>query len=80
MAKQSGKRNKNKQRRIRVCHNCSCCVYIGEGDYICDRGVPFIVMEDHCPSDFYCACKDPKLYEEAQQRTLALNEGGDEDE
>lgn len=70
MAKRSGKNKKNK---FKCCHYCSCCVYIGEGDYICDKGIPFIVMEDHCPSDFYGACNDPLKYKEAQQLTEDLN-------
>lgn len=61
-------------KKVKCCHNCSCCVYIGEGDYICDKGTPFIVMEDHCPSEFYGACNDPKLYKQAQELTEDCND------
>lgn len=61
-------------KRIKCCHTCDHCVYIGEGDYICDKGSPFIVMEDHCPSVNYCACNNPRLFKEAQQLTDELND------
>lgn len=60
-------------KRIRCCDTCDCCVYIGEGDYICDKGTPFIVKEDHCPSDYYCACNNPRIFKEAQQVTEEFN-------
>lgn len=41
----------------KVCVNCDHCIYIGEGDYICDADdKPIIVMEDHCPNDNYLCC------------------------
>ena len=53
-------------KKIKSCHNCSHCIYIGEGDYICDKGSPFICMEEHSPSIYYGACNDPELWREAQ--------------
>ena len=53
-------------KKIRSCYNCSHCVYIGEGDYICDKGLPFICMEEHSPSIYYGACNDPVTWREAQ--------------
>ena len=62
-----------KNNKRRNCHNCDCCIYIGEGDYICDKGIPFIVMEDHCPSEYYCACNNLITFKEAQQLTEDVN-------
>ena len=53
-------------KKIKSCHNCSHCIYIGEGDYICDKGSPFICMEEHSPSIYYGACNDPVTWREAQ--------------
>lgn len=53
-------------KKIRSCHDCSHCIYIGEGDYICDKGLPFICMEEHSPSEYYGACNDPVTWKEAQ--------------
>ena len=53
-------------KKIRSCHNCSHCIYIGEGDYICDKGSPFICMEEHSPSIYYGACNDSVTWREAQ--------------
>lgn len=41
---------------IKICSNCDHCVYIGDGDYICDVDEPVVVMEDHCPNDNYIYC------------------------
>ena len=43
-----------------VCSTCCHCVYIGEGDYICDLSEPVLVMEDFCPNDnhIYCGLAD----------------------
>lgn len=47
------KNNKN----IKVCLNCSHCIYIGESNYICDAdNKPVLVMEEHCPNDNYWYC------------------------
>ena len=59
--------------RHRWCDTCPDCTYIGEGDFICDKGVPFIVKEDWIPSDFYNACKDKDLFEQAQSLTEEAN-------
>ena len=37
--------------------NCEHCIYIGEGDYICDADSELVlVMEEHCPNDNYWYC------------------------
>ena len=54
-------------KKPRMCSGCDHCVYIGEGDYICDRAQPFICMEDHCPNEFYGACNDPVTWKLAQE-------------
>lgn len=44
-----------------ICNFCDHCIYIGEGDYICDvDSPPVLVMEDHTPNDnfWYCAGAD----------------------
>lgn len=37
------------------CYNCEHCIYIGEGDYICDENNE-IVIEDWMPTDDYVWC------------------------
>lgn len=53
-------------KKFKTCDRCEHCVYIGEGDYICDKGLPFICMEEHSPSVYYGACNDPATWKEAQ--------------
>lgn len=52
---------------MKTCHNCDDCVYIGEGDFICDKCNPFIVMEDFVPNEYYMACKNKQVWKEAQE-------------
>lgn len=66
------KRNKNKQSN-KDCLCCDCCVPIGEGDHICDKGVPFCVLDEYCPTEYYAACNNPKTFQEAQQNTISAN-------
>ena len=40
----------------KICINCDHCVYIGEGDYICNVDEPILVMEEFCPNDDYWCC------------------------
>lgn len=54
-------------KKFKTCDRCEHCIYIGEGDYICDKGLPFICMEEHSPSTYYGACNDPELWKEAQE-------------
>ena len=49
---------KTKKNQPKICSTCANCVYIGEGDYICDVDEPIIVMEDHMPNENYCACNE----------------------
>lgn len=49
---------KTKNNQPKICSNCANCVYIGEGDYICDVDEPIIVMEDHMPNENFCACNE----------------------
>lgn len=41
----------------KICITCDHCIYIGEGDYICDADDnPIIVMEEFSPNDNYWHC------------------------
>lgn len=40
----------------RICHNCSKCLYIGEGDYICEDSND-IVISGWQPTECFCSCK-----------------------
>lgn len=43
----------------KICLNCGHCIYIGDGDYMCDADKePIIVMEEHCPNDNYWWCAE----------------------
>lgn len=46
-----------KKEEPKICYNCGHCIYIGEGDYICDSdNEPIIVMEEHIPNENYYCC------------------------
>lgn len=55
---------KKKEEKPKICITCSHCVYIGEGDYICDADEPIVVMEEHCPNENYCCCNEADWEEE----------------
>ena len=59
--------------RHKCCDTCPHCTYIGEGDFICDRGVPFFVKSDWVSTKYYNACKDKDLFEKAQRLTEEVN-------
>jgi len=46
---------KDNKKIAKICATCDNCIYIGEGDYICDD-TKDIVMEDHTPNDNYFHC------------------------
>lgn len=49
----------------KICLTCANCIYIGEGDYICDaQEEPTFVMEEHMPNDNYCCCNELDWEEE----------------
>lgn len=50
-----GKKKPSKE-KIKICNTCANCVYIGEGDYICDVDEPILVMEDHIPNENFICC------------------------
>lgn len=39
----------------KCCHFCENCIYIGEGDYMCDENHDFVI-EDWEPTDDYFSC------------------------
>lgn len=47
---------KKKTKIPKICSTCANCVYIGDGDYICDVDEPIIVMEEHMPNDKFTCC------------------------
>ena len=47
---------KKQKTDIQICCNCANCIYIGEGDYICDVDEPILVMEDHVPNENFICC------------------------
>ena len=56
MKKMKNKKKKSKETEFKICPTCTHCVYIGDGDYICDVDEPVIVMEEHIPNDNYWYC------------------------
>lgn len=57
------KKHKKYQRmeKPRMCDPgmCDNCIYIGDGDFICDRGPsePVLVVEDWDPNENYLMCQ-----------------------
>ena len=52
------RKKKQTKEKIKICSTCANCIYIGEGDYICDVDEPILVMEDHMPNENFCACNE----------------------
>ena len=49
------------------CEYCEDCIYICEGDFICDRySPPVLVKSDWEPTDYYCDCQacEDHIYED----------------
>ena len=42
----------------KICSTCGNCIYIGEGDFICNVEEPILVMEDFTPNDNYDYCNE----------------------
>lgn len=45
----------SKKKTPKICNTCDNCVYICEGDFICDEH-QVLVMEDFTPTDEFCCC------------------------
>lgn len=53
-----GKRKRNKAPVLKKeCESCDECVPIGEGDFICTKEEPKIVLSDYIPTEEYGWCK-----------------------
>lgn len=51
------KKQKRKNKITKNCHNCSECLYLGEGDYACMSAMPPVtVIEDWSPTEKYLYC------------------------
>ena len=52
-----GKHRKHKTKRTCSPESCPCCVYLGEGDFACDKDGDYVmVMEEWEPTDAYLHC------------------------
>lgn len=53
------KKVKKSKMELQTCHTCEHCVYIGEGEYICDqKDEPAVVLIDFStPAEDYMICK-----------------------
>lgn len=51
----------NPDRKPKFCDPgaCDCCMYIGDGDFLCDEH-QVIVVEDWSPSEDYMICRKGK--------------------
>lgn len=45
-----------KKKTPKICNTCVNCVYIGEGDFICDVNEPILVLEDFTPTEDFMSC------------------------
>lgn len=48
------------------CIDCDHCVYMCEGDFICDANEPVLIQEDFCPNEnyFYCGGEDYESWDD----------------
>ena len=54
------------------CENCDSCVYVGEGDFICDEYVPSVCVKvDWEPTDYYCDCEACRNYSYEEENELS---------
>lgn len=49
---------KNLLKNAKMCQNCEHCIYLCEGDFICDMDEPILVIEDFEPTEDYCCCNE----------------------
>ena len=47
-----------KKEIIKCCLTCDHCVYIGEGDSICDVDEPVLILSDFEPTDMFNCCNE----------------------
>ena len=47
---------KNLLKNAKMCQNCEHCIYLCEGDFICDMDEPTLIMEDWQPTEDYYNC------------------------
>ncbi len=54
----SRKSNRRKSKPNKFCDPsvCDCCLYVGEGDFLCDRHME-IVVSDWVPTENYLMCQ-----------------------
>lgn len=57
-------RNRNKNKTVKTCENCICCMYLEHGDMYCDEHENFaLVYDEFCPTEDYMWCKGKKFEE-----------------
>lgn len=52
-----GKHQKSKPKKFCDPAVCDCCLYVGEGDFLCDEHME-IVVSDWKPTENYLMCQD----------------------
>ncbi len=52
-----GMRKKSKPKRFCDPAVCDCCLYVGEGDFLCDKHME-IVVSDWEPTENYLMCQN----------------------
>ena len=50
------RRNKSKAKKVCDPSVCDCCLYVGEGDFLCDEHME-IVVSDWKPTENYLMCQ-----------------------
>lgn len=56
----SKKKEKHPAKKTRACDPAVCdeCQYIGEGDFVCMKGDPVLVIDEWVPTDQYLRCTE----------------------
>lgn len=55
-------KNKSKNRIVKTCENCICCIYLEQGDMYCDEHEDFVIVyNDFCPTKNYMWCNGKKF-------------------
>lgn len=51
------RRRKHCNPNPKICNDCALCIYIGEGDFICENEPDTVVIEDWEPTEDFMRCK-----------------------
>lgn len=52
----------NGSEQMKLCHDCEQCLYIGDGDSVCELNYK-LVIGDWVPTEYYMWCQNKEMQE-----------------